>query len=68
VRRGDHVVVYLSGRPFHRLVVDVGDDVGDDLGDAHRTHRRIEAALLRSKQTALRQSLRHLLHEPDSAS
>jgi hypothetical protein len=58
VRRGeDVVVVYLSGRPFHRLVLDVGD--------AHRTHRRIEAALLHSKETAVRQSMRRLLPEPD---
>jgi hypothetical protein len=51
VRRGRHVVVvYLSGRPFHRVVVDVPDP--------HPTHRGIEAALLHSKQTAARRSLR----------
>jgi hypothetical protein len=51
VRRGrDVVVVYLSGRPFHRVVVDVAD--------SRRTHRDIEAALLLSKQTAALRSLR----------
>jgi hypothetical protein len=55
------VVVYLSGRPFHRLVVDVGGT------DAESTHRQIEGALLRSKQTALRQSMRRLLREPDDS-
>ncbi len=51
VRRGSVVVVvYLSGRPFHRLVVEVEEPT--------RMHRRIEAALLHSKTTAARQSLR----------
>lgn len=44
------VVVYLSGRPFHRLVVEVDQP--------RRTQRRIEAALLRSKTTGPRESLR----------
>lgn len=44
------VVVYLSGRPFHRLVVEVEEP--------HRTQRRIEAALLHSKATAPRESQR----------
>ena len=53
-RRGPYVVViYLSGRPFHRLVVDVAEP--------QRTHRRIEAALLQSKMVSGRQSLRGLL-------
>lgn len=57
VRRGDYVVVvYLSGRPFHRVVVDVADP--------QRTHRGIEAALLHSKTTSARQSLRGLLPGP----
>jgi hypothetical protein len=57
VRRGDYVVVvYLSGRPFHRVVVDVVDP--------QRTHRRIEAALLHSKTSSARQSLRGLLPGP----
>jgi len=54
VRRGAHVlVVYLSGRPFHRVVVDVEDP--------QRTHRGIEAVLLHSKKNTVRQSLRDLL-------
>ena len=58
VRRGAHVVViYLSGRPFHRVVVDVEDP--------QRTHRGIEAALLHSKKRCARQSLRGLLPERD---
>lgn len=44
------VVVYLSGRPFHRLVVEVEEP--------RRTQGRIEAALLASKAGA-RESLRH---------
>lgn len=56
VRGSGHVVViYLSGRPFHRVVVDVED--------AAQTHRLIEAALLHSKSTCVRQSLRGLLAE-----
>jgi hypothetical protein len=58
VRRGAHVVViYLSGRPFHRLVVDVEEP--------HRTNRGIEAALLHSKKIGARQSLRGFLIETD---
>lgn len=58
VRRGAHVVViYLSGRPFHRLVVDVEEPQG--------TNRGIEAALLHSKKTGARRSLRGLLIETD---
>jgi hypothetical protein len=57
VHRGRHVVVvYLSGRPFHRVVVDVVDP--------YRTHRGIEAALLHSKQTGARRSLRGGLAGP----
>jgi len=57
VHRGEHVVVvYLSGRPFHRVVVDVEDPQG--------THRGIEAALLHSKKNTSRQSLRGLRHGP----
>ena len=57
VHRSRHVVVvYLSGRPFHRVVVDVADP--------YRTHRGIEAALLHSKQTGIRQSLRGGLFGP----
>jgi len=53
VRRGTQVlVVYLSGRPFHRVVVDVGDP--------QRTHRDVEGALLHSKKNTARQSLRGL--------
>lgn len=56
VRRGSQVVVvFLSGRPFHRIVVDVEDP--------HRTHRGIESALLHSKKTAARVSVRSLLPE-----
>ena len=44
------VVVYLSGRPFHRLVVEVEEPWW--------TQRRIEAALLHSKTTGPRESLR----------
>lgn len=47
------VVIYLSGRPFHRVVVDVEDP--------QRAHRSIEAALLHSKKTSARRSLRSLL-------
>lgn len=54
IRRGTRVVVvYLSGRPFHRLVVEVENP--------ERTHRDIEAALLHSKKSAARRSLRGLL-------
>jgi hypothetical protein len=54
VHHGAHVVViYLSGRPFHRVVVDVEDP--------QRAHRCIEAALLHSKKTSPRRSLRGLL-------
>lgn len=53
VRRGVYVVVvYLSGRPFHRIVVDVEDP--------RRTQRAVEAALLESKKSSPRQSLRRL--------
>ena len=47
------VVIYLSGRPFHRVVVDVEDP--------QRAHQGIEAALLHSKKTSARRSLRSLL-------
>ena len=51
VRRGPHVVVvYLSGRPFHRVVLDIEEP--------HRTHRGVEAALVQSKKSSVRQSLR----------
>jgi hypothetical protein len=51
VHDGAHlVVVYLSGRPFHRVVLDVDEP--------HLTHRRIDAALLRSKQLGARRSIR----------
>ena len=54
VRRGAHVlVVYLSGRPFHRIVVDVEEP--------QHVHRGIEAALLHSKEITARGSLRGLL-------
>ena len=54
VRRGAHVlVVYLSGRPFHRIVVEVETP--------QHIHRSIEAALLHSKKTSARESLRGLL-------
>lgn len=49
------VVVYLSGRPYHRLVVDVASP--------QRTQRDIEEALLTSKKTTARRSLRDLLGE-----
>jgi hypothetical protein len=51
VRQGTHVVViYLSGRPYHRVVVDVEDP--------QRAHHAVEAALLRSKKVSARYSLR----------
>lgn len=54
VRAGDRVVVvYLSGRPFHRLVVEVDEP--------DRVHRRLDAALLHSKTTARRYPVRHQL-------
>ena len=54
VRRGtDVVVVYLSGRPFHRIVVDVEAP--------QQVHRGIEAALLHSKKISARESLRGLV-------
>lgn len=54
VRRGAHVlVVYLSGRPFHRIVVEVGAP--------QELRRDIEAALLHSKKTSARESMRGLL-------
>ncbi|WP_018334785.1 hypothetical protein [Actinomycetospora chiangmaiensis] len=46
----DLVVVYLSGRPFHRVVVDVDDP--------RLTHRRLDAALLASKRAEPRRPLR----------
>ncbi|WP_433786776.1 hypothetical protein ACQPX6_08170 [Actinomycetospora sp. CA-101289] len=49
------VVVYLSGRPFHRVVVEVDD--------CRQAHRLIDAALLRSKKCGARQSLRAVLGE-----
>lgn len=50
VRRGGSVlVVYLAGRPFHRLVVEV-----DDPGSVHRD---VDAALLRSKIAAARRTV-----------
>ncbi|MDD7942899.1 hypothetical protein PHK61_31265 [Actinomycetospora lutea] len=50
-RQGTHVVViYLTGRPFHRVVVEVDEP--------ERAHRRIDAALLRSKKTSARRSIR----------
>ena len=48
------VVIYLTGRPFHRVVVDVDEP--------ERAHRQIDAALLHSKKTSARRSLRN--HEP----
>lgn len=61
VRRSTYVVVvYLSGRPFHRVVLDVGDPRG--------AQRDIEAALLESKRTGPRQSLRGLLADHDDVS
>jgi hypothetical protein len=54
VHGGAHVVViYLTGRPFHRVVVDVEDP--------ERAQRRIETALLHSKKAGVRHSLRSLL-------
>jgi hypothetical protein len=59
-RRGaEVVVVYLSGRPFHRIVVEVED--------CRRTHRCIDAALLDSKKTATRWSVRAVVHEQHDA-
>ena len=56
-RRGPHVVViYLTGRPFHRVVVDVDEP--------EQTHRRIDAALLHSKKSSARRSLRN--HRPST--
>ena len=50
-RQNAHVlVVYLAGRPFHRVVVEVGEP--------ERAHRRVDAALLHSKKTSARQSIR----------
>ena len=48
------VVIYLTGGPFHRVVVDVDEP--------ERAHRQIDAALLHSKKTSARRSLRN--HEP----
>jgi hypothetical protein len=57
VRQGTQVVViYLSGHRFHRVVVEVEDP--------QRAHGRIEAALLQSKKTSARRSLRSLLPAP----
>src|SRR3954465_12954096 len=54
VRRGAQVlVVYLSGRPFHRIVVDVEAP--------QHVHRGIEAALLHSKKISARESLRGIV-------
>ena len=56
-RRGSHVVViYLTGRPFHRVVVEVDEP--------EQTHRRIDAALLHSKKSSARRSLRN--HRPSA--
>ena len=50
-RQSAHVlVVYLAGRPFHRVVVEVGEP--------ERAHRRVDAALLHSKKTSARRSIR----------
>ena len=50
-RQGTHVVaIYLTGRPFHRVVLDVDQP--------EQAHQRIDAALLHSKQTSARRSLR----------
>jgi hypothetical protein len=50
-RQSAHVlVVYLTGRPFHRVVVEVGEP--------ERAHRRVDAALLHSKKTSARRSIR----------
>jgi hypothetical protein len=54
-RSADVVVVYLSGRPFHRVVVEVED--------CRRTHRAIDAALLHSKTVSARESLRARLDQ-----
>jgi hypothetical protein len=51
----DVVVVYLSGRPFHRVVVEVDD--------SRQAHRLIDTALLHSKKCGARQSLRVMLGE-----
>jgi hypothetical protein len=58
-RSADVVVVYLSGRPFHRVVVEVED--------SRRTHRAIDAALLHSKTVSARESLRARLGEQGEA-
>ena len=44
------LVVYLAGRPFHRVVVEVGEP--------ERAHRQVDAALLHSKKTSARRSIR----------
>jgi hypothetical protein len=50
-RHGAHVlVVYLTGRPFHRVVVEVSEP--------EWAHRRVDAALLHSKKTSARRSIR----------
>jgi hypothetical protein len=50
-RQSAHVlVVYLAGRPFHRVVVEVGEP--------EQAHRRVDAALLHSKKTSARRSIR----------
>jgi hypothetical protein len=55
--RSAHVVViYLTGRPFHRVVVEVDEP--------EQTHRRINAALLQSKKSSARRSLRD--HRPST--
>lgn len=46
----DLVVVYLSGRPFHRVVLDVEEP--------RLTHRRLDAALLASKKRSPRLPVR----------
>jgi len=51
----DVVVVYLSGRPFHRVVVEVDD--------CRQAHRLIDAVLLYSKKCGARQLLRAMLGE-----
>lgn len=45
------VVIYLTGRAFHHVVVDVDQP--------ERAHRRIDAALLHSKKISARWSIRH---------
>lgn len=45
------MVIYLTGRPFHRVVVDVDEP--------ERVHRRIDAGLLHSKKISARCSVRH---------